>query len=179
MDHSPSLSITDENKDDWKLNPDLFSYVSKQFGECSIDAFASENNSHLERFWTKKADVFSKNWGKEPRLWINPPFSMINEVIQKIKEDGATATLITPNWDNAKWFKLAEQLFTSPRLEIETDDISFFPQSTSNEKGVGKPPFSKILAWNLDGAVANCEENYDELTVATISFRTPTPLCDS
>ena len=42
---------------------------------CSptVDAFASSVNASVPRFWTCQDDAFSKDWGSEELLWINPP----------------------------------------------------------------------------------------------------------
>ena len=41
----------------------------------TVDAFASSVNARFPRFWTCQDDAFSKDWGTEELLWINPPSS--------------------------------------------------------------------------------------------------------
>ena len=66
----------------------------------SVDAFADYELHLCSRWWgpgsTESEDAFSRDWGKESLLWINPPFSFLNQVVRKIGEDGAKAILIMP-----------------------------------------------------------------------------------
>ena len=50
-------------------------------------------------------DAFTKNWGKEPLVWMNPPFSLLDSVVDKIKNDGAQAILIMPQWEDQRYFE--------------------------------------------------------------------------
>ena len=34
------------------------------------------------------------------KLWINPPFHLIQQVIHKIKQDKTQAILVVPLWDD-------------------------------------------------------------------------------
>ena len=42
-------------------------------------------------------------WDK--KLWINPPFHLIQQVIHKIKQDKTQAILVVPLWDDKPWFQ--------------------------------------------------------------------------
>ena len=50
------------------------------------------------------SDAFSRKWGPDLGLvWLNTPYSMMEEVVAKIQEDGTTGVLICPDWPNAAW----------------------------------------------------------------------------
>ena len=53
-----------------------------------VDAFASSRNKKLPSFWTAGSSAFLKYW-KHNVLWLNPPFSKLNSVVEKILQDEA------------------------------------------------------------------------------------------
>ena len=65
-----------------------------------VDAFANKKNKRFPQFYD---DAWSEDWS-EP-LWINPPFDVFPRVVQKLKQSGAKAILIVPNWPKQSWFK--------------------------------------------------------------------------
>ena len=65
-----------------------------------VDAFANKKNKRFPKFYD---DAWSEDWS-EP-LWINPPFDGFPRVVQKLKQSGAKAILIVPNWPRQSWFK--------------------------------------------------------------------------
>ena len=65
-----------------------------------VDAFANKTNKRFPKFYD---DAWSEDWS-EP-LWINPPFDVFPRVVQKLKQSGAKAILIVPNWPRQEWFK--------------------------------------------------------------------------
>ena len=65
-----------------------------------VDAFANNGNKRFPKFCD---DAWSEDWS-EP-LWINPPFDVFPRVVQKLKQSGAKAILILPNWPKQSPFK--------------------------------------------------------------------------
>ena len=71
------------------------------FGNPSIEAFA-DPETHLFPVWWGEGGVqqnaFDQSWdfGKTGLLWMNPPFSMMDRVVEKIKSDMAQCILICP-----------------------------------------------------------------------------------
>ena len=65
-----------------------------------VDAFANKKNKRFPKFYD---DAWSEDWS-EP-LWINLPFDVFPRVVQKLKQSGAKAILIVPNWPRQEWFK--------------------------------------------------------------------------
>ena len=64
------------------------------------DAFCNELNKRFKRL---ADDAWAVKWDK--RLWINPPFHLLGEVVQKIKEDRMQAILVVPLWHWKPWWK--------------------------------------------------------------------------
>ena len=80
----------------------------------SVDAFAMAPNQRFTRWWgpgsCEATNAFSMNWGEEPLLWMNPPFSLLREVIKKIERDRAHAIVILPEWKVKCWYREALEL---------------------------------------------------------------------
>ena len=64
-----------------------------------IDAFASAENALFERWWgpgsTLGENAFLQDWSKE-LLLLNPPFDVMDRVLDKIHKEKAHALLVVP-----------------------------------------------------------------------------------
>ena len=56
-----------------------------------VDAFANKKNKRFPKFYD---DAWSEDWS-EP-LWIIPPLDVFPRVVQKLKQSGANAILMSP-----------------------------------------------------------------------------------
>ena len=65
------------------------------------DCFASAENSLFDRFLgpgsPEGEDAFQHFWG-EGVLWMNPPFNVFDQVLDKILNDKAHTILLVPRW---------------------------------------------------------------------------------
>ena len=61
--------------------------------EPTVDAFADSSNALLHRFWDTASDALAQKWANEV-LWMNPPFSMLSDVLDKIVAEEATGILV-------------------------------------------------------------------------------------
>ena len=68
-----------------------------------VDAFASKANAKLPTYWTIHQNAFKQDWSNET-LWICPPFSQLDAVVEKIMADKAEGILLIPVWKNKQWF---------------------------------------------------------------------------
>ena len=48
-----------------------------------------------------------------------PPYSMLDKVVHKLAEDGASAILVVPNWPHRLWWR---------RLQVMVFTLLFFPR---------------------------------------------------
>ena len=70
----------------------------------SLDAFTDKNTAQLDHFWTSEMDAFSQDW-QGSILWVHPPYSMADLVLQKIKETpNFTGCVFLPEWFTEDWF---------------------------------------------------------------------------
>ena len=63
-----------------------------------LDAFASAKSRRFERYWDKHLDAFRHVWNPL-KLWLNPPFSLLSKVVEKVVADSSRGILLVP------WFR--------------------------------------------------------------------------
>ena len=83
--------------------------VRLRAGTPTIDGFGDDKLHVWPRWWgpgsVEAEDAFTMNWSKEPLLWLNPPFTLLNAVVQKLQEDQAVAILVMPHWCNQEFYE--------------------------------------------------------------------------
>lgn len=74
----------------------------------TVDGFADEELHVFDRWWgpgsSEVPDAFGVSWKNEPCLWLNPPFSVLGKVVEKVAADAAKVVLICPHWTDQQWF---------------------------------------------------------------------------
>ncbi|KAK3289778.1 hypothetical protein CYMTET_2813 [Cymbomonas tetramitiformis] len=105
-----------EDIDDWRLNRQWFEWADNNWGPHTVDRFASEISAQLPRYFAgwhdplwEGLDSMTYNWRGENN-WVNPPWGLLDEVAQKIKEEHVAATVVAPYWPGQSWFRELEQL---------------------------------------------------------------------
>ena len=93
--------------DDWQLQPFWFDYLDAVWGPHTVDRFADDKNAHLASFnskvfcpGTSGVDAFRFSWVGQNN-WLCPPISLILRVLEKVRTDRATATLVVPWWESS------------------------------------------------------------------------------
>ena len=89
-----------------------------------IDLFASHHLTQLPAYYTADPkdldalgfDAFSVLWDRSRWLYANPPWSLLDQVVQKIRRDGSKMLLITPFWPKAPWFGPLREITIDRRL---------------------------------------------------------------
>jgi hypothetical protein len=77
----------------------------------NIDAFSLEESKRFKCWWGPGSqfveDSFTVKWTHSivGLLWANPPFSLIANVIHKLKKDHGHAVLVVPKWVTAPWWE--------------------------------------------------------------------------
>lgn len=114
-----------ERELEWKLHPAVFHKVLTHFTiTCDIDLFASRINYQLEQYVSYKpdpgayaVDAFTLCWTKYT-FYAFPPFSVIQNVLQKVSEDQATGIIIVPFWPTQTFFPALMHMLISYPLFI-------------------------------------------------------------
>jgi hypothetical protein len=93
-----------------------------------IDAFASDHNSLLPRFWTwhpspraSATDALAQDWSRQPpwSLWVNPPWPLIPRVLEKIIRERVRVTVLFPVWKTKPWWPVLSSILQSPALMLK------------------------------------------------------------
>ena len=143
-------------KQDWKLNPEIFSKLEALWGPYKIDLFASRLNKQVEDFFSwhpepgsKGIDAFKQS-RKNQKALANPPFNLIGKVLSKVQQEKASITLITPLWPTQHWFPVVMKLaVTWPILLPNRRDL-FLPGFLENQIPYQHANW-RAIAWNISG----------------------------
>eukprot|EP00121_Abeoforma_whisleri_P004363 Awhi_evm1s3944 len=100
--------LTNDNRtkgtSDWKLNSDFFNIAEHKYGPHTIDLFAADHNCQLPRYMSKSNSAFRIDWSQE-NGWCNPPWHLIDHVLDYVKTTKSEITLCIPLYFNASWFQ--------------------------------------------------------------------------
>ena len=70
----------------------------------TIDAFASAANRQFRRYWSKTDNALRQDSNEEECLWLNPPFPLYPQVVEKVFLQGARGIAIVPRWVRQDWY---------------------------------------------------------------------------
>ena len=106
----------------YSLCHDQFLFLSERWGPYDVDRFAAASNTQLPCFNSRWAcpgssavDAFRADW-RGFNNWLHPPTPLIAAVLQKMRADGASGTLLALGDMVAAPLPERPLLFTGPRL---------------------------------------------------------------
>ena len=116
------ISRTMQSNIEWSLDQKIFTKITKEFGDPSIDLFASRLNNKKPDYFSWKPDPHAKNtnaflqeWGTK-LAYAFPPFNLIGKTIQKAQKEKTKLILICPNWPSQPWYSAAMKSATKQFL---------------------------------------------------------------
>ena len=121
---------------EWTLDRDLFQKAMEKIKVVpQIDLFASRLNYQIKPFVAYQPDpeamamnAFTISW-KPYCFYAFPPFSVIQQVLQKIQEEQATGLLIVPWWPTQPWWPVViRMLIQEPLVLPKKKQTLFLPQ---------------------------------------------------
>jgi hypothetical protein len=100
------------NKSDVKLHPSVFQEACERLKfEPNVDLFANARHHQLPKYGSSNYDpqaychdAFSITW-RGLRPYLNPPWEIIDKVLDKIIEDQVECLMLIPYWESAHWFR--------------------------------------------------------------------------
>ena len=104
------------------LSKEAVSFITKQFGQADTDLFATRANKKINKYisWKPDADSIAINtFSVTLEKYFNhcfPPFSLIWEVLTKIKKESANTILITSLWPIQSWFLAVIKLIVATQI---------------------------------------------------------------
>ena len=147
-----------QNKKDWfnhwKLNPKVFNLIEEQWGPFHTDLFATEQNRQLDKYYSKDEEPLSAGTNSFKQIWevegcyANPPWSLLDKTVRRIREERLKVVLISPYWPSMEWFKMAVKICACPPIILGRHEKLYLMHEG---KSRGAARWSSI-AWLLDGA---------------------------
>jgi hypothetical protein len=103
-----------------------------RFGKHSIDRFASALNTLLPRYNADWKDLTCEamdalhlrdNDWRRVNKWCNRPWPLLPNLVQKLRQSGATATVVAPRWTGKVWHQALtemafEEIIVAPRRDL-------------------------------------------------------------
>ena len=111
--------LSDKKNTEWSVSDLTFTLITTNFGEPTIDLFASEKNKKCEQYvsWVpdKNAyaiDAFTIKWQDMGLMYIFPPFSLMGKTLAKIQKDGCknNVIIVYPDWEAQTWYPTLQRL---------------------------------------------------------------------
>ena len=143
--------------DDWKINPQVFSWIDSMWGPHSVDCFAHLDNTQLpkfhSRFWcpgSTATDAFTVNWAGDMNWWV-PPIYLIGQVLRHAEICSAMGSLVVPAWKSAPFWPLIcpDGIHLAPFIHdwvcIPFQPTVFIPEKSSNNIGHAMAQDSVVL----------------------------------
>ena len=141
---------------EWKLHTSLFQWINRKWGPHTVDRCATILNTQLPRYNSRFYDPKSEavdclaqnNWMHENN-YVNPPFRLIPMVIEKIQQQKAIATLITPKWPAQVWFQTLCEMSIAPPIMLPNShrtvwSVCLKPEPLKNMQW-------QLMAWRVSG----------------------------
>jgi hypothetical protein len=141
----PSRSV---DRSDYRLDPAVFAALDTLWGPHTVDLFAADTNTHLPHFYslhrcpgTSGVNALLQPW-HGLNGFVNPPLetSVLLQVVQKIREDRATVTLIVPCWPSQPWYH---------ELMLLATDTLTLPQVTFSLGSAGSAAHMPKASWPM------------------------------
>ena len=151
------------------LQKPIFDAATKTLGVTpNVDRFASRLHFQLKPYVAYKPDpeayamnAFHISW-KGYTLCAFPPFSVIQQVLQKISEEEATGLLVVPHWHTQTWWPyLMNMLIDFPLMLPRKEDTLCLPAQPQLLHPLHKK--LQLLACHLSGISLQAEEFRQEL----------------
>ena len=94
------------SKYEWALNQNLFRYIDRLWGPHTVDRFATMVTTKCQKYNSRFLDpqssgvnaLLQTDWGQENN-YVNPPVRLLDQVLDVVCQQQATATIIAPKWE--------------------------------------------------------------------------------
>ena len=141
-DSRPPISSESANIDRVVPPPRDRETFFRLWGTPEVKMFATVSNSHLSRFMSPilepralAVDTLSPDW-QGRSMYMFPPFSLLNKVIQKLRSiQAAEVILVAPWWPKQLWFSTpTSSLCGSPQCAFPTVEIFWLSCDTIKQQ---------------------------------------------
>lgn len=144
------------SKYEWQLHPRVFRYLDFVHGPHSIDRFASMVSTQCQRYnsmyfdpFTEGVDALSQDWTMENNF-VNCPLTLLNRVLDLVRDQRATATVIAPMWNAQMWCHRLKTMSTSPPIKLPHPKQICIPLCPSKPEPLKNRKW-RLYAWRICG----------------------------
>jgi hypothetical protein len=128
----------------------ILAHLDVKFEDLVVDAFANQWN-HRVRVWFGPGgiveDAMTANWKGIGLMWMNPPYSKLAEIIDKIDRERARCVLVVPAWTTEPWWtKLQQMIYKKYWYRVGT---SIFELNGREVEGVKWPVVACVVDHEL------------------------------
>ncbi|OMJ23589.1 hypothetical protein AYI69_g4916 [Smittium culicis] len=141
--HPPTI------QSEWSIMKEIFVFLNYLFGHVDVDIFASHLYKNMGAYYSwfpdtsaRKYNELAFNWSEWSNPYACPPWNLISQVIQKVRWERLTQTLITPLWKSDIWFPGLNDFSVSQPLFLQLTTVAPDPQR-------GKLPLTENKHWSL------------------------------
>ena len=140
--------------EDWRLNPLVFQELDREFGPHTVDRFASVTSAQLPRYNSRWRDPFTEgvdslhlDWSGENN-YANPPWTLLPQLAQKLREEPVPCTIVCPHWVGAPWFQQLRDMAST--MWVYPPAYSFFLPSRLGASAPVGPAGWSTAVFRLD-----------------------------
>ena len=141
---------------EWMLHPNLFQLLEETWGPHSIDRFATHITTQLpcynSRFhdpYTHGVDALAQADWSYHNNYVNPPFRLLNKVIDVIVKHHAVATIIAPWWRGHRFLHRLQALSMTTPIPLPVSRQTLVLMGPQAEPL--KNPKWRLYAWRICG----------------------------
>lgn len=158
---APSRQLTGQLE--WSISPSFFNLMDREWGPHTVDLFASPDNHQLRRFMTWKPspgaighDALQHQWQPLGNVYLCPPWNLLPLVLEKIRLEQITATIVTPHWPSAVWFPTVKMMAVAAPMAIPRHHV--LPAPGNAPDILAKNPHWSLTAWRISGAASRTKD---------------------
>ncbi|KAK3252726.1 hypothetical protein CYMTET_37992 [Cymbomonas tetramitiformis] len=93
--------------------------------------------------WADRLSSLAYDWRGENN-WVNPPWDLLDEVAQKIREEKVVAMVVAPYWPSKSWLRELEQLADEVTILPRRRDL-FVPRRLGGSQLMGPSKWVAIM----------------------------------
>jgi hypothetical protein len=104
----------------------IFQKIVDRFYLPEVDLFASRLTHQVESYVSRfpdpgaiAVDAFLQDWSRW-KSFIHHPVNLLLRIVKKIRDEGASALVIAPNWPNVPWYPQLAQMLVDYPLQLPT-----------------------------------------------------------
>ena len=99
--------------EEYAVRAEFVQQILCSFGLAAADMVDVFNNVKNRRFDKFMVDAWSQCWSPPIWVWLNPPFSKLQDTAMKVIADGARGVMVAPDWSSS-WLQISKKHLVYP-----------------------------------------------------------------